>query len=98
MTKKKRYKRYSPEFKREALKRAAEEGVTDILVCEELGISTRQLRRWRDEFRLLGDDAFPGQGHSRDEELTKLKRELAKVKQERDFLKDAAVYFAKESI
>ena len=97
MTKRKRYKRYSPEFKREALKRAAEEGVTDILVCEELGISTRQLRRWRDEFRLLGDDAFPGQGHSRDEELTKLKRELAKVKQERDFLKDAAVYFAKES-
>ena len=97
MTKKKRYKRYSPEFKREALKRAAEEGVTDILVCEELGISTRQLRRWRDEFRLLGNDAFPGQGHSRDEELTKLKRELGKVKQERDFLKDAAVFFAKES-
>jgi len=32
----------------------------------------------------LGDDAFPGQGRSRDEELTPLKRELAKVKQERD--------------
>jgi transposase len=46
---------------------------------------------------LLGDDAFPGQGRSRDEELTKLKRELVKVKQERDFLKDAVVYFAKES-
>ena len=97
MTKRKRYKRYSPEFKREALKRASEEGVTDVIVCEELGINARQLRRWRDEFRLLGNDAFPGQGHSRDEELTKLKRELAKVKQERDFLKDAAVYFAKES-
>ena len=97
MTKKKRYKRYSPEFKREALKRAAEEGVTDVIVCEELGISGRQLRRWRDEYRLLGDDAFPGQGQSRDEELTKLKRELAKVKQERDFLRDAAVFFAKES-
>ena len=96
MTKTKRYKRYSSEFKREALKRAAEEGVTDILVCEELGIGTRLLRRWRDEFRLLGDDAFPGQGRSRDEELTQLKRELAKVKQERDFLKDAAVFFAKE--
>ncbi len=81
MTKKKRYKRYSPEFKREALKRAAEEGVTDVIVCEELGISGRQLRRWRDEYRLLGDDAFPGQGQSRDEELTKLKREMAKVKQ-----------------
>ncbi len=97
MTKKKRYKRYSPEFKREALMRANEESVTDVIVCEELGISTRQLRRWRDEFRLLGNDAFPGQGHSRDEELTKLKRELAKIKQERDFLKDAAVFFAKES-
>jgi transposase len=97
MTKRKRYKRYSAEFKREALKRASEEGMTDVIFCEELGISTRQLRRWRDEFRLLGDDAFPGQGRSRDEELTQLKRELAKVKQERDFLKDAAVFFAKES-
>ncbi len=93
----KRYKRYSPEFKREALKRASEDGVTDKLVCEELGISARQLRRWRDEYRLLGDEAFPGQGRSRDEELTKLKRRLAKVEQERDFLKDAAVFFAKES-
>ena len=91
------YKRYSPEFKREALKRTTEEGKTDKSICEELNISTRQLRRWRDEFRILGDDAFPGQGHSRDEELTKLKRELAKTKQERDFLKEAAVYFAKTS-
>ncbi len=97
MTKKKRYKRYSPEFKREALMRASEEGVTDVIVCEELDISARQLRRWRDELRLLEDDAFPGQGKSRDEELTKLKRELAKVQQERDFLKDAAVFFARES-
>ena len=45
MTKKKRYKRYSLEFKREALMRASEEGVTDVIVCEELGISARQLRR-----------------------------------------------------
>jgi len=92
MTKKKRYRRYSPEFKRSALRRASEEGMTDILICEELGISTRQLRRWRDEFRLLGDDAFSGQGLSRDEEITKLRRELTKVTQERDFLKEAAVH------
>ena len=71
--------------------------MTDRFVCKELDISERQLRRWRDEYRLLGDEAFPGQGRSRDEELTKLKRELAKVKQERDFLKEAAVFFAKES-
>jgi len=97
MSRVKRYKRYSPEFKREALKRSSEEGTTDKEVCEDLGISSRQLRRWRDEFRLLGNDAFPGQGRSRDEEMTQLKRELAKVKQERDFLKHAVVYFAKES-
>jgi len=96
MTKKK-YKRYSPEFKRHTLKRASEDGVTDKDVCEELGISERQLRRWRDQYRLLGDEAFPGQGKSRDREITELKRKLAKAEQERDFLKDAAVFFAKES-
>jgi transposase len=97
MTTKKSYRRYSPEFKREAIKRACEEGVTDVAVCRELGISARQFRRWRDELHLLGQDAFPGQGRSRDEEVTQLKRELAKVTQERDFLKQAAVFFARES-
>ncbi len=74
-----------------------EEGVTDRAVCDELGISTRQFRRWRDELQLLGDDAFPGQGRTRDEDLAGLKRELAQVKKERDFLKEAAAYFAKGS-
>jgi len=97
MTKRNKYKRYSPEFKREALRRASEDGVTDKIICDELGISTRQFRRWRDQFRLFGDDAFLGQGRSRDEEVTRLKRELAKAQQERDFLKEAAVFFAKES-
>ncbi len=97
MTKPKRYKRYSAEFKKEAIRRATEEGVTDKAVCDELGISTRQFRRWRDELQLLGNDAFPGRGKSRDEELTALKRQLALVEKERDFLKEAAAYFAKES-
>jgi transposase len=92
-----RRKRYSAEFKREALRRANEPGVTDVLVAEELGISARQVRRWRDAVNRDGEEAFPGQGKSRDEELTRLKRKLAKVEQERDFLKEAAAYFAKES-
>ncbi len=96
MTKKK-YKRYSPEFKRHALKRAGEDGTTDQGVCEDLGISPRQLRRWRDQYRLLGKEAFPGRGKNRDEEMAQLKRKLAKAEQERDFLRDAAVFFAKES-
>ena len=97
MTKPKRYKRFSSEFKREAIRRAAEEGMTDKAVCEELGVSTRQFLRWRDELHVLGNDAFPGKGRSRDEELTAVKRELAEVKKERDFLQEAAAYFAKQS-
>jgi transposase len=97
MTKPKPYKRYSAEFKKESIRRANEEGTTDQGVCDELGISTRQFRRWRDEIEVLGKDAFPGKGQTRDEEITTLKRDLAKVKKERDFLKEAAAYFAKES-
>ena len=72
MTKPKRYKRYSSEFKREALLRASEGGMTDKAVCEELGISTRQFQRWRDELALLGKDAFPGSGFTRDKEARRL--------------------------
>jgi transposase len=92
-----RRKRYSAEFKREALRRADEVGVTDVLVAEELGIDARQLRRWRDAEKIQGESAFPGEGNARDQELMLLKRKLAKVEQERDFLKQAAAYFARES-
>jgi transposase len=80
-----RRKPYSAEFKREALKRANEEGVTDVLVAEELGINVRRLRRWREDARRDGEKAFPGQGSARDKELMLLKHEPAKVEQERDF-------------
>jgi transposase len=65
---KKSYRRYSPEFKREAIKRACDEDVTYAAVCKEPGISTRQFRRWRDELQLMGEDAFPGQGRSHDDQ------------------------------
>jgi len=76
MTKPKRYIRYSSEFKREAIRKASEEGVTDAAVCAEPRIGTRQFRRWRDERQLLGNDAFPGQGRTRDQELTGLAEKL----------------------
>jgi transposase-like protein len=92
-----RRKRYSAEFTREAIRRADEEGVTDVLVAEELGINARQLRRWRDAAKRDGENAFPGHGQARDEEMMRLKRKLAKVEQERDFLREAAAFFARES-
>ena len=49
------------------------------------------------ELTLLGKKAFPGTGVTRDQEVSALKRELAQVKKERDFLKEAAAYFAKQS-
>ena len=92
-----RRKRFSAEFKREALRRADEPGVTDVLVAEELGINARSLRNWREAAKRDRESAFPGQGNARDQELLQLKRKLAKVEQERDFLKEAAAYFARES-
>ena len=93
-----RRKRYSAEFKRQALKRADEPGVSDALVSEELGVSSRQLRRWREATQEHGEEnAFPGQGKARDQELAQLRRKLKKVIDERDFLKEGAAYLAKES-
>ena len=92
-----RRKRFSAEFKREALRRADEPGVTDVLVAEELGINARSRRNWREAAKRDRENAFPGQGNARDQELLQLKRKLAKVEQERDFLREAAAYFARES-
>ena len=69
--------------------------MTDKAVCDELGISTRHFRRWHGEMAMLRQDAFPGQSRPRDEDMAALKRELAQVKKKRDFLKEAAAYFAR---
>jgi len=55
------------------------------------------LSRWCRELEADAAKVFRGQGNDRDEELARLRRELAQVKQERGFLKDAAACFAKES-
>jgi len=90
-------RKYSKEFKLEAVNLANEPGVTLNQIAQELGIGAGMLGRWRRELSIEGCHAFKGQGHSRDEEMAQLKRELARVKKERDFLKEAAAFFAKES-
>jgi len=89
-------RKYSDEYKREAVSLALEPGVTQAQVARELGISAHMLGRWVREFREAGEAAFPGKGKSRDQELTALKRELARVRKERDFLREAATFFAKD--
>lgn len=87
---------YSPEFKREAVELAGQPGQTIAGVARDLGIRDNLLGRWKRELDQHGQKAFGGQGVARDEELMHLRRELAQVKKERDFLKSAAAYFAKE--
>ena len=53
--------------------------------------------RWRRELETDKAKAFSGSGVPRDQEMAALKRELARVKKERDFLRDAAAFFARES-
>ena len=90
-------KKYSLEYKREAVKLLEVQGVSVAQVASELGINANMLGRWRRELTESGHKAFQGQGRPRDEEMAALRRELARVKKERDFLKEAAAFFAKES-
>jgi transposase len=66
-------------------------------VARDLGISESLLYRWRDEFRESESEAFPGQGHmsSEQEELRRLRRQLADVTEERDILKKALAVFSR---
>tara|TARA_Y100000815_G_C13280003_1_gene476511 strand:- start:875 stop:1159 length:285 start_codon:yes stop_codon:yes gene_type:complete len=89
-------RKYSADFKREAVELARQPGVSIRQVAEELGINPGNLARWKREEE-LGGSAFTGTGSPRDQEVARLKRELARVKKERDFLAKAATFFAKES-
>jgi len=90
-------KRYSPEYKRELVELVRRSQSSCRQVALEVGVSPTQLSRWVREAAAAGGKAFPGGGIARDEEMARLKRELSKVTRERDFLKDAAAYFAKQS-
>ena len=90
-------RKFSDEYKREAVRLAIEPGVAKSQVAGELGINANLLGRGCKDFLANGNAAFPGHGKPRDEEMASLKRELARVKKERDFLKEAASFFARES-
>ena len=90
-------RKFSEEFKREAvgLTRLPDANISQI--AQDLGIGSNLLWRWRRELASGAKKPFPGAGVARDEEVLELKRELARVKKERDVLCDAAACFAKES-
>ena len=95
-------RQFALEFKLEAVRLVVEGERPVPEVARELGIRVDIVRRWVEEASGRvghGDgDAFPGHGKrsGKDEEIYRLRCELELVKQERDFLKKAAAYFAKE--
>jgi transposase len=86
------------EFKVEAVQLIRERGVTVAQAARDLGVQGTVLRRWVQECAADAPQAFPGRGQMKPEqaELARLRREVLKLKAERDILKKAAAYFAKE--
>lgn len=91
-------RRFSREFKLEAVRQLAA-GRQLAQVARELGVDAQVLRRWKDQVAVDPATAFPGNGQQRGDEaeLQRLRREVAQLRAERDFLKKAAAFFAKES-
>ncbi len=91
---------FSREFKVEAVKLIKERGVAVAQAARDLDVAESVLRRWSREGEADLKQAFPGNGQVKPEqhELTQLRREVARLKAERDILKKAAAYFARESI
>ncbi len=91
--------KYSKQFKKDAVDLMIKEGYKIREAGRNLGIHEATLRRWKKEFEQEGEDAFPGQGNltPEKEEIFKLHKEVQQLKMEREILKKAAVFFAKES-
>jgi len=90
---------YSKEFKLEAVRLSETAGGPASAVARNLGISPNLLNRWKREYRASKEHAFPGLGKLQEpeEELRKLRKELADTKMERDILKKALAIFSKPS-
>ena len=97
-TEKKPRKSYTREFKIEAVRLTTEGGVSAAQAARDLEINESTLHNWRRQFRQWG--AAPNAGKealTQAEEIQRLRRDNAKLREERDFLKKAAVWLAKEA-
>jgi len=101
-----KFRQHSEEFRLEAVKLFTQSGKTAEVVARELGVDPSSLYRWRDELdpghlivpsKALARRKTKASPMSQEEELRSLRRQLEIVREERDFLKKAAAFFAKES-
>lgn len=93
-------RQFSREFKVEAVKLVTERGVAVSRAARELDVHEPRLRAWMKELTADPLQAFPGKGVMKPEqaEVERLRKEVAKLKMEREILKRAAAFFAKESM
>jgi len=87
-------RKYDKQFKRDAVNLLASSNRTLSQVAADLGITYDLLSRWRKEFNETGKQSFTGNGNTRDEEMVRLRKEIAEVKMERDILKKAVAIFS----
>lgn len=86
------------EFKLEAVRLVSEQGISVAQAARDLDIHENVLRKWVRQYREDPAHAFPGAGQMKPEqaEIAELKKEIRKLKAERDILKKAAAFFAKD--
>jgi transposase len=90
---------FTREFKTEAVRRITAEGKSLAEVARELDLGESMLRSWKQALATEGGRAFPGKGNppAHEEELRRLRAEVKRLQMERDILKKATAFFARES-
>jgi transposase len=91
---------YTPEFKTEAVKLVTEQGYSVAEAARSLGLRDNLLRNWKQAFEAQGPQAFPGPGKlpAVEEELRRLRADNQRLRAERDILKKATAFFAREAL
>ena len=92
-------RQYSQEFKVQAVKMVTEQGLSVSEIAQDLDVHPNVLRKWKQKMTEQGQPAFSGKGNISvdQEELRRLHKENRQLRMERDILKKATAFFAKES-
>lgn len=92
-------RQYSKEFKINAVKLITEQGQRITQTARELGIHENMLYKWREQYGKESEEAFRGNGKltTRDDYIRKLEQENKRLRDERDILKKAAIFFARDT-
>lgn len=99
MEQKSKRRSHGREFKLEAVKRSYDLGKTVAEVARELDVRENDLHEWRSQVSRKGENVFPGAGPKTSNnkiEIDRLKKENARLREERDILKKSLIFFAKD--